>query len=102
MRNGPNTNQILDLPLLSEVITYREKGDNGKPGWSGPFKLIGRDGHNCVVDTPNGPTTIRSTSVKPYYADKARTEVDDTIVVEIPENREPPETACYFTQRYNN
>jgi hypothetical protein len=32
MRNGPNTDRILDLPLLSEVITYREKGDNRKPG----------------------------------------------------------------------
>ena len=30
MRNGPNTDRILDLPLLSEVITYREKGDNRK------------------------------------------------------------------------
>jgi hypothetical protein len=58
MKNGPDTTQILDLPLLSDVITYCEKGDNGKPRWSGPFKLIGREGHNCVVDTPNGPTTL--------------------------------------------
>jgi hypothetical protein len=32
IRNGPNTDRILDLPLLSKVITYREKGDNRKPG----------------------------------------------------------------------
>jgi hypothetical protein len=31
IRNGPNTDRILDLLLLSKVITYREKGDNGKP-----------------------------------------------------------------------
>ena len=98
MRNGPNTDRILDLPLLSEVITYREKGDNGKPGWSGPFKLIGREGHNCVVETPNGPTTLRSTSVKPYYADEAipsekpMEDTDDIIVVEMPDDCQPPET----------
>jgi hypothetical protein len=58
MRNGPNTDRILDLLLLSEVITYREKGDNGKPGWSGPFKLIGQEEYNYVVETLNRPTTL--------------------------------------------
>jgi len=105
MRNGPNTDRILDLPLLSKVITYREKGDNGKPGWSGPFRLIGREGHNCVVDTPNGPTTLRSTSVKPYYTDEAipsaesTDEAEDTIVVEMPETRNPPETDRKLAQQ---
>jgi hypothetical protein len=32
IRNGPNTDRILDLLLLSKVITYQEKGDNRKPG----------------------------------------------------------------------
>jgi len=98
MRNGPNTDRILDLLLLSEVITYREKGDNVKPGWSGPFKLIGREGHNCVVETPNGPITLRSTSVKPYYANEAilsekpMEDTDDIIVVEMLDDCQPPET----------
>jgi hypothetical protein len=71
MRNGPNTAAIMELPLLSNVITYREKGDNGKPGWSGPFKLIARRGHDCIIQTPNGYTTLRSTHVKPYHTDEA-------------------------------
>ena len=98
MRNGPNTDRILDLPLLSEVITYREKEDNRKPRWSGPFKLISREGHNCVVETPNRPITLRSTSMKPYYADEAipsekpMEDTDDIIVVEMPDDCQPPET----------
>jgi hypothetical protein len=94
MRNGPNIDQILDLPLLSDVIIYREKGDNGKPGWSGPFKLISREGHNCVVDTLNRLITLRSISVKPYYTDKAipsaesTDKAEDIIVVKMPEPSE--------------
>ena len=92
MRNGLNTDRILDLPLLSEVITYREKGDNRKPRQSGLFKLIGREGHNYVVETPNRLITLRSTSVKPYYADEAipsekpMEDTNDIIVVEMPDD----------------
>ena len=92
MRNGPNTDRILDLPLLSEVITYREKGDNRKPGQSSPFKLISREGHNYVVETLNRLITLRSTSMKPYYADEAIPsekpieDTDDIIVVEMPDD----------------
>jgi hypothetical protein len=69
-KNGPNTTAIMKLPLLSDVVTYRERGDNGKPGWSGPFKLMARRGHDYIIQTPNSYTTLRSTHVKPYHTDE--------------------------------
>jgi hypothetical protein len=92
MKNGLNINRILDLLLLSDVIIYREKRDNRKPGWSSPFKLISRERYNCVVDILNEFITLRSTSVKLYYIDEVIfniepliDEAEDTIVVEMSE-----------------
>jgi hypothetical protein len=61
-RNGPATEDVLALPLQSEVLVWRESD-----GWNGPYKIISVDGHNVTVDMVNGPTTFRSTVVKPYY-----------------------------------
>ena len=61
-RNGPNTADVLALPLQSEVLVWRESD-----GWNGPYKIASIDGHNIIVDMVNGPTTFRSTVVKPYY-----------------------------------
>jgi hypothetical protein len=61
-RNGPATADTLALPLQSEVLVWRESD-----GWNGPYKVASIDSHNVTVDMVNGPTTFRSTVVKPYY-----------------------------------
>ena len=65
-RNGPTTDEVLSLPLQSEVMVWREKN-----GWQGPYKIINMKDHDVTVDMVNGPTTFRSTVVKPYYRDPA-------------------------------
>ena len=67
MRNGPNTTPVLNLPLQSDVLVYREND-----GWTGPFKLIAMDGETCVIDMPYGQSRFRSTVVKPYYAEASQ------------------------------
>jgi hypothetical protein len=65
-RNGPNTNDVHQLTLNADVMVWRE-GNTGQSGsWNGPYKLVGMDGESCVLALPNGNTTFRSTSVKPY------------------------------------
>ncbi|KAF1937069.1 hypothetical protein EJ02DRAFT_459019, partial [Clathrospora elynae] len=61
-RNGPDTADVLALPLQSKVLVWRESD-----GWNRPYKVASIDGHNVTVDMINGPTTFRSTVVKPYY-----------------------------------
>lgn len=63
-RNGPSVEDVLALPLQSEVLVWREKD-----GWQGPYKVISTQGHDVTVDMVNGPTTFRSTIVKPYLRD---------------------------------
>jgi hypothetical protein len=31
--------------------------------------MLSIDGEECILELPNGPTTFRSTTVKPYHAD---------------------------------
>jgi hypothetical protein len=76
-RNGPTTEDVLTLPLQSEVLVWREKH-----GWQGPYKVINTDGHNVTIDTINGPTTFRSTVVKPYYKDTTTVHEAPTIGVD--------------------
>ena len=65
-RNGPDTTLVHDLPLNSEVLVWRE-GNTGQGGkWTGPYNLLAIDGETCKVQLPNGPTSFRSTTVKPY------------------------------------
>ena len=67
IRNGPQITAIHDLPLNSPVLVWRE-GNTGQPGsWTGPYPLISLEGESCTVNLPYGPTSFRSTSVKPYY-----------------------------------
>jgi hypothetical protein len=41
---------------------WRESGN-----WTGPYCLLAVEGEMCRVQLPNGPTSFRSTSVKPYF-----------------------------------
>jgi hypothetical protein len=81
-RNGPNTDEILALPLQSEVMVWREKN-----GWQGLYKVIDMKDHDVTVDMVNGPTTFRSTVVKPYYRDTT------TDVIPAADEGEGPTTA---------
>jgi hypothetical protein len=98
-RNGPSTLAIKDLPLNSEVLVWRETPGNKTGQWTGPFTLLGTDKEDCTVALPSGPTTFRSTVVKPYFTDETgqedqledpkqdQSEPDSTIIID-PSNRE--------------
>ena len=69
MRNGLNTTAIHDLPPNSPVLVWRE-GNTGQSGhWDGPFDLLTIEGETCTIKLSSGPTTFRSTVVKPYLQD---------------------------------
>jgi len=71
MRNGPDTSQVLDLPLQSLVRVWRER-----KGWKGPYRLMATNGETYTIEMPYGPTDFRTTVVKPFYTE------------ELPENNE--------------
>lgn len=62
-RNGPNTADMLpaNCAIGDEVLVYREPGK-----WTGPYKVLGVGDADVTVDMVNGPTTFRTTIVKPY------------------------------------
>jgi hypothetical protein len=66
MRNGPKTDAVHNLPPNSPVLVWRE-GNTGQAGhWDGPHNLLTVEGETCTVKLPSGPTSFRSTVVKPY------------------------------------
>jgi hypothetical protein len=70
-RNGPNTVNIHNLQLNSDMLVWRE-GNTGQPGaWKGPYKLLSIEGESCVLALPHGPTAFRNTVVKPYLVPEA-------------------------------
>ena len=80
-RNGPDTTSIYNLLLNSEVLVWRESGN-----WTGPYRLLAVEGETCSVQLPNGPTSFRSTSVKPYF----RSETSETARDVDPDELEAP------------
>jgi hypothetical protein len=48
-RNGPNTTAIHDLKLNSDVLVWRDTKAGQKGHWDGPFRLISKEGEDCVV-----------------------------------------------------
>jgi hypothetical protein len=64
IRNGPNIEDVLRLPLMSKVRVYREN-----KGWSGPYKLVAYDGNGTeyTVDVNGKNIRFRVTSVRFYY-----------------------------------
>lgn len=71
-RNGPITSHLLNLPLNSEVVVFRE----GR-GWSEPCRLIGMDGQTCQVELNGRPTNFRSTVVRPFYREETIDSLND-------------------------
>jgi hypothetical protein len=70
-RNGPRTSNVLNLPLNSEIMVWREKG-----GWTGPYEIEGIQDQDVLVHMENGPTTFRVTHTKPYYRPEGSHEQD--------------------------
>ena len=68
-RNGPSVAALKDLPLNSKVLVWRETAGNRTGKWTGPYTLLGTNGEDCAIDLPNGPSTFRLMSVKPYLTD---------------------------------
>jgi hypothetical protein len=65
-RNGPNTTNVHDFTLNSDVLVWRE-GNTGQLGnWDGPYKLVGVNRESCVLALLHGNTTFRTTVVKPF------------------------------------
>lgn len=60
-RNGP-ASIAQNIPLGTEILVWRTH----RKQWEGPFKLLSLERENAVVQLPSGPTTFRSTSIKPY------------------------------------
>jgi len=85
-RNGPvSHDQLLKLPLGSEVMTWREK-----KGWLGPYEMKGVEGLDIIVELENGPVKFRHTQVKQYNRanDEELGLLEDDLA---PVRREPPQ-----------
>ncbi|KAL3702992.1 hypothetical protein TMatcc_010179 [Talaromyces marneffei ATCC 18224] len=68
-RNGPSSTAVHRLPLNSDVLVWRE-GNTGYAGeWTGSYKLLAVNNETCIIELPSGPTSFRSTAVKPYHAE---------------------------------
>ncbi|KAM4067353.1 transposase [Hirsutella rhossiliensis] len=50
--------------LQSEVLVWREAD-----GWTGPWIVIGNNGHEITINHVNGPRNFRITEVKKYHRD---------------------------------
>ena len=56
---------VYNLPLNSEVLIWRESGK-----WTRPYYLLAVENETCCIQLPSGPTSFRSTSIKPYFRPK--------------------------------
>jgi hypothetical protein len=92
-RNGPDTTSIHDLPLNSEVLVWRESGN-----WTGPYRLLAIEGETCRVQLPNGPTSFRSTSVKPYFRSETSETARDVKLDELEAPSLTPEVSQESTE----
>lgn len=61
-RNSSNTLAVLNLPLQTEIIVWKEN-----KSWKEPFNLlaIDIDQQECKIDMPYGPNKFRATVVEP-------------------------------------
>ena len=63
-RNGPSI-IVQNIPIGSDVLVWRVH----RKQWEGPYKLLILERENAKIQTPNGPTTFRSTLIKPYITE---------------------------------
>lgn len=65
-RNGPSVGSLLNLPLGSKVLVFRDGQANRSGKWIGLFKLIGIENETFTVRLPSGPTKVRCIVVKEF------------------------------------
>ena len=56
---------VYNLPLNSKVLVWRKSGN-----WNRPYRLLAVENKTCYIQLPSGPTSFRSTSIKPYFRPK--------------------------------
>src|SRR6266576_5067781 len=84
-RNRPNTTLVYNLPLNSKVLIWRKSGN-----WNRPYRLLAVENETCCVQLPSGPTSFRSTSVKPYFRPEDNYDVEpDKLEVPLPTSEVP-------------
>ena len=77
---------VYDLLFNSEVLV-RQSGN-----WTGPYCLLAVEDETCCVQLPSGPTSFRSTSVKPYFRSEiARDAEPDELEAPLPTSEAPQE-----------
>ena len=81
MWNGPKTDAVHNLPPNSPILVWREGNIGQARHWDGPHNLLTVEGETCTVKLPSGPTSFRSTVVKPYLQPEP-TESDPEIDLE--------------------
>ena len=59
---GPDVAAVLGLPLNAKVLVWREKPKS----WTGPWRIVAREGYICKIDFDGRIIDMRITSVKPY------------------------------------
>ena len=62
---------VYDLPLNFKVLIWHKSGK-----WTGPYRLLAIENKTCCIQLPSGPTSFRSTSVKPYFRPKTTDDVE--------------------------
>ena len=63
--NRPNTTSVHNLLLNSKVLVWHESGNQ-----NGLYCLLAIENKTCCVQFLSGPTSFRSTSIKPYFRSK--------------------------------
>ncbi|KAI0991354.1 hypothetical protein K3495_g16833, partial [Podosphaera aphanis] len=66
MRNGPSHPHLESIPINGLVRVWRE-GENKKGLWTGPWKLVDKDGETITVDINGKHRNFRSTSVRKWF-----------------------------------
>src|SRR5437016_5541059 len=56
---------VHDLPLNSKVLVWRKSSN-----WNRPYRLLAVENKMYYIQLPSGPTSFRSTSIKPYFRPK--------------------------------
>ena len=64
-RNGLDITLVYNLPLNSKVLIQRKSGNQ-----TGPYRLLAVENETCYIQLPSGPTSFKSTSIKPYFQSK--------------------------------
>ena len=60
--NRPNMTLVYNLLLNSKVLIWRKSGKQTRP-----YRLLAIENKTYCIQLPSGPTSFKSTSIKPYF-----------------------------------